>query len=123
MPVDDWAPPLPTTKSLLPPFGTPSCSSCPRYRSLCMGDPASRDCVACLTTATKKLTSCGASRRANVWSSEGCFRAYNDSNTSSTHEDAFLGFVNFGKEVYTSVISVDDGTPHSKESSNIQPTE
>ncbi|KAM3351810.1 hypothetical protein ACQJBY_023607 [Aegilops geniculata] len=71
-------------------------------RGLCLGDPAPRDCVACLAAAAKKLTGCGASRRAGVWRSEGCFLAYADGNTSSTHED-----------VFRDVVSFDDGTPSS----------
>ncbi|KAI5007313.1 uncharacterized protein LOC123440322 [Hordeum vulgare subsp. vulgare] len=79
-------------------------------RGLCLGDPAPRDCLACLAAAAKKLTGCGASRRAGVWRSEGCFMAYADSNTSSAHEDGFRDVVSFGEEVYPAVISVDDGT-------------
>ncbi|VAH80428.1 unnamed protein product [Triticum turgidum subsp. durum] len=71
-------------------------------RGLCLGDPAPRDCLACLAAAAKKLTGCGASRRAGVWRSEGCFLAYADGNTSSTHED-----------VFRDVVSFDDGTPSS----------
>uniref|UniRef100_M8C2H4 Uncharacterized protein n=1 Tax=Aegilops tauschii TaxID=37682 RepID=M8C2H4_AEGTA len=75
--------------------------------TLCLGDPVPRDCLPCLTAAAKKLTGCGASRRAGVWSSEGWFLAYADSNTSSANKDAFRDDVSFG-EVYPAVISVDD---------------
>uniref|UniRef100_A0A8R7TXE8 Gnk2-homologous domain-containing protein n=1 Tax=Triticum urartu TaxID=4572 RepID=A0A8R7TXE8_TRIUA len=79
-------------------------------RGLCLGDPSPRDCLACLAAAAKKLTGCGASRRAGVWRSEGCFLAYADGNTSSPHEGVFRDVVSFGEEVYRAVISVDDGT-------------
>uniref|UniRef100_A0A453FNG8 Gnk2-homologous domain-containing protein n=1 Tax=Aegilops tauschii subsp. strangulata TaxID=200361 RepID=A0A453FNG8_AEGTS len=79
-------------------------------RGLCLGDPAPQDCLACLAAAAKKLAGCGASRRAGVWRSEGCFLAYADGNTSSAHEDAFRDVISFGEEVYPAVISVDDGT-------------
>uniref|UniRef100_M8D471 Uncharacterized protein n=1 Tax=Aegilops tauschii TaxID=37682 RepID=M8D471_AEGTA len=57
-----------------------------------------RDCLACLVTAAKKLTDCSATRRADVWRSEGCFLAYADGNTSSAHEDAFCDVISCGEE-------------------------
>uniref|UniRef100_A0ACD5VWP3 Uncharacterized protein n=1 Tax=Avena sativa TaxID=4498 RepID=A0ACD5VWP3_AVESA len=69
-------------------------------RGLCLGDSPEEDCLACLAAAAENLTGCllGASRRAGVWRSEGCFLAYADANGSSAREDAFRDVVLAGQD-------------------------